>query len=200
MSNIRLANYNTGTSRWIEIPTTSSGNNSNGTATSSVFVTSTGSDDYTLGSITDLKPRAKFSPTGPVCGASGIPVTFTYPVAIPFNYTLSYTIDGVAQIPVTVTSLPYTLPTTVTGTYKLTDFTYDIPSSPKTGVVDPGTVVVYPLPTAICSWIRSGFVRNNNSNPGSKYSCSWNWNVEYYQWVWWYVNYTMPVLIVNSLD
>ena len=52
LSNIRLARYNTGTSSWVEIPTTSSGNNSNGTATSVGFVTSTGSDDYTLGSIT----------------------------------------------------------------------------------------------------------------------------------------------------
>ena len=127
MSNIRLANYNTGTSKWIEIPTSSSGNNFNGTATSTGLVTSTGSDDYTLGSITDLKPRAKLSPTGPVCGAAGIPVTFTAPIPIPFDYTLSYTINGAAQVPITITPamIPYTLPTPVPGVYKLTDFAYD---------------------------------------------------------------------------
>src|SRR5664280_3842914 len=61
MSNIRLAKYNTGTSSWTEIPTFSSGDNFNGTATSTVFLTSSGSDDYTLASVTDLKPRAKLS-------------------------------------------------------------------------------------------------------------------------------------------
>ena len=84
MSNIRLAKYNTGTSSWTEIPTFSIGDNSNGTATSTVFLTSSGSDDYTLGSVTDLKPRAKLSPVGPVCGNTGIPITFT----APYCYTL----------------------------------------------------------------------------------------------------------------
>ena len=115
MSNIRLAKYNTGTSSWTEIPTFSSGDNSNGTATSTVLLTSSGSDDYTLGSITDLKPRAKLSPLGPICGNAGIPITFTAPYAIPFNYVVNYTINGVAQLPVTITSVTppasYILPT-----------------------------------------------------------------------------------------
>ncbi len=147
MSNIRLAKYDTGTSKWIEIPTTSSGNDSNGTATSVGVVTSTGSDDYTLGSITDLKPRAKLSPTGPICGATGIPVTFTAPYAIPFDYTLNYKIDGVPQIPVTITpgDIPYSLPTPTPGVYQLTDFKYN--SGASTGVVDPGTVTAYAEPT-----------------------------------------------------
>ena len=146
LSNIRLANYNTGTSKWVEIPAIALGNNSNGTATSAGIVTSTGSDDYTLGSITDLKPRAKLAPTGPVCGSAGIPVSFTAPVGIPLNYSLSYTVNGAAQTPVSVTSVPYTLSTPVPGVYKLTDFTYDIPGSSKTGVVDAGTVTVNPVP------------------------------------------------------
>ena len=145
MSNIRLANYNTGTTSWVEIPTTSSGDNYNGTATSVGVVTSTGSDDYTLGAITDLKPRAKLNPAGPVCGISGIPVSFTAPYPIPFNYTLNYTLNGVPQVPVTVTSVPYTLPTPVPGTYKLTDFTYD--NGTKVGVVDASTVTAYADPT-----------------------------------------------------
>ena len=147
LSNIRLADYNTGTSSWEEIPTSSTGDNFNGTATSSVLVTTTGSDDYTLASITSLKPRAKLSPVGPVCGTSGIPVTFTAPFVIPFDYTLSYTIDGVAQVPVTITSgmVPYTLPTPVPGTYRLTDFTYN--SGSLTGVADATAIDVYEQPT-----------------------------------------------------
>ena len=145
LSNIRLAKYDTGTSKWIEVPTTASGTNFNGTATSLSLVTSTGSDDYTLGSITDLKPRAKLSPVGPVCGTAGIPVTFTAPFLIPFNYTLSYTIDGTAQVPVTITSVPYTLPTPVPGVYKLTDFTYS--NGTLTGVVDASSISVYAVPT-----------------------------------------------------
>ncbi|MGC1391256.1 MAG: DUF2341 domain-containing protein, partial [Bacteroidales bacterium] len=147
ISNIRLANYNTGTSKWVEIATTSSGNNSNGTATSTGLVTSTGSDDYTLGSIADLKPRAKLAPVGPVCGAAGIPVTFTSPLGIPFNYTLSYTINGVAQVPVTIlpAMIPYTLPTPVPGIYKLTDFTYN--SGASIGVVDASSISVFAVPT-----------------------------------------------------
>ena len=147
IANIRLANYNTGSSSWVEIPTTSAGNNFNGTATSTGFVTYTGTDNYTLGSITTLKPRAKLSPTGPVCGAAGIPVTFTYPGPIPFDYTLTYTINGAAQTPITITSgmVPYTLPTLVPGDYKLTGFTYN--SGASNGVVDASIVTAYNVPT-----------------------------------------------------
>ncbi len=147
LSNIRLAGYNTGTSSWEEIPTMATGNNSNGTATSTSLITTTGDNDYTLASITSLKPRAKLSPTGPVCGASGIPVTFTAPFVIPFDYSLSYTINGVAQVPVTITSgmVPYTLPTPVAGVYKLTDFTYN--SGASIGVADAGTISVFDSPT-----------------------------------------------------
>jgi gliding motility-associated-like protein len=147
LSNIRLAGYNTGTSSWVEIPTSATGNNSNGTATSTDLVITTGTDDYTLGSITDLKARAKLSPTGPVCGSAGIPVTFTAPFSIPFDYVLSYTLNGVAQVPVTITSgmVPYSLPTPGPGIYKLTDFTYN--SGANIGVADANSITVYASPT-----------------------------------------------------
>ena len=155
MSNIRLAKYNTGTSSWTEIPTSSTGDNSNGTATSTVLLTSTGTDDYTLGSVTDLKPRAKLSPLGPICGNTGIPITFTAPYAIPFNYVVNYTIDGVAQLPVTITAATplasYILPTPGSGlgpwVYRLTDFTYNVGVLPKAGVVDATPVTAYAAPT-----------------------------------------------------
>ncbi|MBK9391785.1 MAG: hypothetical protein IPN68_16940 [Bacteroidetes bacterium] len=154
LSNIRLSRFDTGIlpdPSWVEIPTISVGNNSNGTSSSTVFVVSsvTGSDNYTLGSITDLKPRAKLSPAGSVCGTSGIPVTFTAPYPITFDYILSYTEAGTPKV-VTITSadLPYSIPTPVPGVYALTDFTYNTLGTPKTGVVDAGTVTVYPVPTA----------------------------------------------------
>ncbi len=145
MSNIRLANYSTGLSSWIEVPTTSIGNNFNGTASSTGLLTSTGSDDYTLGSTADLTPRAKFSPTGPVCGTAGIPLTFSAPFVIPFNYTIGYTFNGVAQLPVTISSVPDSLPTPLPGTYVLTDFTYN--NGLSTGVVDGTPVTTYADPT-----------------------------------------------------
>ncbi len=177
MSNIRLAKYNTGTSSWAEIPTFASGDNSNGTATSSILLTSTGTDDYTLGSITDLKPRAKLSPAGPVCGSAGIPVIFTAPYGIPFDYILNYTIDGFAQIPVTITPamLPYTLPTTPgPGVYKLTDFTYNVGSGSIVGVVDASSIAVYALPTTanagpdqpMCG-VTTSFLAGNNPTSGT---------------------------------
>jgi hypothetical protein len=157
MSNIRLAKYNTGTSSWTQISTFSAGDNSNGTASSTVQLTSSGSDDYTLGSITDLKPRAQLTPAGPVCGASGIPISFTAPYSIPFNYVINYTINGVAQVPITITSATppasYILPTPGVGlgpwVYKLTDFTYNVGVSPKVGVVDVSGVTVYAAPTSL---------------------------------------------------
>ncbi|MCU0461891.1 MAG: hypothetical protein MUF36_07755 [Bacteroidales bacterium] len=145
IANMRVVNYSGGS--WVEVPTTAAGDNNNGTASSTGLVTYTGSDDYTLGSVTTLIPRASFTPSGPVCGNSGIPVTFTAPGAIPFNYVLSYTINGAAQAPVTITlaMIPYTLPTAVPGTYKLTGFTYN--SGANTGVVNTTPVTAYATPT-----------------------------------------------------
>ena len=145
IANMRVVNYS-GAS-WIEVPTTATGDNNNGTASSTALVTYTGSDDYTLGSITTLIPRAAFNPSGPVCGNSGIPVTFTAPSAIPFNYTLNYTRDGAAQTPIIITPamIPYTLPTPVPGTYKLTGFMYN--TGANTGVVDATPVTTYATPT-----------------------------------------------------
>ena len=147
LSNMRLTNYNTGTSKWVEIPTTSTGDNYNGTATSTSLLSSTGSDEYTLASVTDLRPKAKFSPAGPVCGAAGIPVTFAAPGPIPFDYVINYTVNGAAQPPVTITSgmVPYTLPTPAPGVYVLTGFTYN--SGASTGSVDVTPITVSATPT-----------------------------------------------------
>jgi hypothetical protein len=148
LSDMRVADYNTGT-EWTEIGSSASGDNNNGTVTTSseISLPVGGSSDFTTACINITKPRARLNPTGAVCGADGIPVTFTYSAAIPFNYTLDYTIDGVAQPQITITSgeVPYTLTTLITGTYKLTAFSYN--NGVNNGVVDQSEIIVYDNPT-----------------------------------------------------
>jgi len=147
LSDMRVAYDNGGT--WTELASSASGDGSNGTVSTSSRYTipASGTEEFTIACINTIKPRARFSPSGPVCGTSGIPVTFIG-ASIPFNYILSYKKDEVAQTPVTITSVPYTLPTSATGaTYVLTGFSYNNPSSPTNGVVDPTPVTTYTVPT-----------------------------------------------------
>ncbi|MGD9978460.1 MAG: hypothetical protein AB7S54_11060, partial [Bacteroidales bacterium] len=149
LSDMRVANYNTGTTSWEELASAATGNSSSGTVytTSRVTVPAAGLANYTLACINTIKPRARLSPPGPVCGSAGIPVSFIG-ATIPLNYILGYKIDGIAQTPVTITTIPYTLPTGTTGaTYTLTSFTYNNPGTPTTGVVDPTPVTTYTVPT-----------------------------------------------------
>jgi len=134
-------------SNWNEITSSASGDNFNGTVytSSRVTIPASGTGIFTVGCINTTKPRATLSPAGPICGGAGIPVTFSSSFPINLNYTLSYTIDNIAQIPVTVSSLPYILPTPSAGAYKLTAFTYN--NGTGTGVVDQGTVTGYDVPT-----------------------------------------------------
>ncbi|RLD62156.1 MAG: hypothetical protein DRJ01_06630, partial [Bacteroidetes bacterium] len=145
VSDMRVAKYNTGTLTWEEVSSSASGSNSTGTVSTSSRITipTAGSDNYTTACINTIKPRAKLTPSGPVCGTAGIPITFTSAPAL--NYVLSYSVDGVAQTDITVTATPYVLPTPIAGAYKLTAFTYN--NGSNTGVVDAGTVNVYEEPT-----------------------------------------------------
>lgn len=149
LSDMRVARFNTTNSEWEELTSNAAGDDYDGTVftTSRVTIPAAGSSDFTTACINAVKPRAKLEPTGPVCGADGIPVSFTATGAIPFDYILEYTIDGTPQTPITITSgdLPYTLPTPVAGEYQLTSFRYD--SGNELGVVDANTVTAYELPT-----------------------------------------------------
>jgi len=165
---ISIGSYLTSTSKWVQLASSASGDNYNGTALTTGFASSTGSNDYTLASLTILRPKAKLDPLGPICGNAGIPVTFVYPFALPFNYTLNYTIDGIAQPQVAVSSTPYILPTPTPGVYKLTGFTYN--NGAGTGVVDVSSVIVNAVPTtsdagpdqSLCG-VTAAFL---NANPG----------------------------------
>lgn len=142
LSDMRVAEHDG--SDWIEVTSTATGDDYNGSVESVSRVSfPVAGNNVTLACINVTKPKATLSPSGPVCGAAGIPVTFTQSPAL--DYTLSYSIDGVPQTPVDITTLPYTLPTPTAGVYQLTGFTYN--SGANVGVVDANTVTAYDLPT-----------------------------------------------------
>lgn len=147
LSDMRVAYYRTATTTWNELDSEASGNDNNGTVGTTNRVTIPAADGYyrfTTACINTVKPRAKLTPSGPICGNAGIPITFSSNPGL--NYLLSYTVDGVPQPDVSVTATPYVLPTIPTGgVYQLTAFTYD--SGNKTGAVNKQTVTVYENPT-----------------------------------------------------
>jgi hypothetical protein len=146
ITDLQAAEYNSGTSSWTALTSTTSGSNSSGDVSSTNNVSlSVATKNYSIGSISNTRPTATLSPTGPVCGTAGIPVTFTSSVPITLNYTLSYKLNGVAQTPVVVSALPYTLPTPTAGTYQLTGFTYN--NSSVAGAVDGTIITDYTSPT-----------------------------------------------------
>lgn len=136
ISDIRVAEYNTGTTSWEAKSTTASGDDYNGTAETDNKM-NLDEHDYTLGSISSLKPRASFSSTADICQGEDMYVEFTNTAA---SYEFTYSIDGGADQPVTTSSNPYTLNASSAGRYKLTSFTG--------GVVDTNSVLVLPSPTA----------------------------------------------------
>jgi hypothetical protein len=145
ISDLYVAEYNTGTSLWNQQPSTSSGTNGVGAVISTNSLNeSTTPLNYSIATITNTRPIATLSPAGQVCGNAGIPVTFTSPGPITLPYTLNYTIGGTAQTAVIVNALPYTLPTATAGLYKLTGFKYN--GSSVNGVVDPSSVNVLASP------------------------------------------------------
>ncbi|MFT3740034.1 MAG: hypothetical protein QM786_14875 [Breznakibacter sp.] len=148
VSDLRVASYNVSTSKWGHNASSATGDNNSGTISSSgrIAVPASGRVDLTSATVNTVKPKAKLTPSGTICGtSSGIPVTFTSSAPIGFNYILNYKINGVAKAPVTISALPYVLPAAEVGTYQLTSFTYD--NGNEAGVVDAGVVTVYAIPT-----------------------------------------------------
>jgi hypothetical protein len=105
---------------WNAILSTSFGDNDNGSVETDDRQTfATGSDLFTTACVNTTVPLARFAPAGAVCGNAGIPVEFVASGAIPFDYALDYTINGVPQATINLTAidLPYTLPTPTAGIY-----------------------------------------------------------------------------------
>ncbi len=174
MSDMRVAMYSGGS--WTEQPSVTTGSPLIGTVeTSGIVNIPNTATSFTIAAISTTKGRALLNPTGPVCGNAGIPVSFTSFDPIPLNYTLDYTINGVPQPTVNITSLPYTLPTPTAGVYQLTGFTYN--NGATIGVVDPTTVTVYDVPTtanagpdqSLCG-ISSATLAGNDPSP---YTGTW---------------------------
>jgi hypothetical protein len=173
---MRVAEYNTGISQWDEIASTATGTLLNGSVetSASVAVPVTGKN-FTTATVTSTKPIAALNPAGAVCAGTGIPIRITTYSPISFYYELDYTIEGVPQPTVQISSLPYTLPAPVAGVYALTAFRYN--NGTLDGIVNATPVTVYDLPPAanagadqsLCG--ASGTTLNGN-NP-APYSGLW---------------------------
>ncbi|HLN20026.1 MAG TPA: hypothetical protein VK213_02990, partial [Bacteroidales bacterium] len=154
MVDMRVAELAAG--KWNELVSSTSGSDDVGDVSSSndINFTAGATKSFTSGSITTRKPRAAFSPAGPVCGlTSGIPVTFTSFDPISPDFTITYTRNNVLQAPVTFTALdvpPYILTTSAYADYKLVSFTYYQGAILKTGVVDP-TIVTVGAPATVAN-------------------------------------------------
>ncbi len=145
LADIRVTQYDG--AEWQELPSTATGNDNIGTVVINFRVTvSDGGIDFTTATVNTNKPKVRLNPTAAVCDlTSGIPLEIVTTVPTPLNYVISYSIDNVDQPSLTLTGSPYALPTTKTGVYVLTGFTYD--NGTKVGVVDVTQVEVFAAPT-----------------------------------------------------
>ncbi|MBL0358630.1 MAG: right-handed parallel beta-helix repeat-containing protein [Chitinophagaceae bacterium] len=113
---------------------------------------------------TPIPPTATVSGGGQVCAGGVLPAvvfTFTYGT---FPFTLQYSINGVAQTPVTgINDLQYTIPHASPGLYTVTSITD--PFSTGSGIGSATVTVVQPL---------AGFNINDNSQclPGNNFQFS----------------------------
>jgi hypothetical protein len=177
VSDMRLATYNTGTSKWEQLNSVTSGSVSVGDVVNNNWTTiASASTMFTTASVSTTRPIASLNPSGPVCGSSGIPVKITTYSAISFPYTITYTIDGVAQAPITISSLPYAIPTNTFGTYRLTSFKYN--GGAANGVVNTTTATAYATPTTSDAGIDQSQCSSThvflNANSPAPYTGSWS--------------------------
>jgi len=169
LADMRVAQYVSG--RWTQITSVAAGTVNNGTVETRFTVTISATEaSFTSACLSGTLARAAFGVSGYICGSSGIPLVFTSFNPINLNYTIGYTINGTPQTPVTVTALPFTLPTPSPGIYKLTSFRFN--NGLGTGVVDAQTVTVYATPPAsmagpdqsLCG-LSSATLAGNNPTP-----------------------------------
>lgn len=169
LADMRVAQYLSG--RWTQVTSIAAGTVNKGTVETRFSVTISATEaSFTSACISGTLARAAFGGSGYICGTAGIPVVFTSFNPISLNYTIGYTINGTPQVPITVTALPFTLPTPSPGIYKLTSFKFNNGSG--TGVVDAQTVTVYETPPAamagpdqsLCG-LSSATLAGNNPSP-----------------------------------
>ena len=143
INEIVVAEFN-GTN-WAEKPSNNpSGDNYDGTVKTTAAI-NTDLIYYTLGSTITISAQAYFTTPNDVCENVSIPVSFSGVTASELNFTLYYSYNSGASSSVSVTALPYSLPTADgPGTYELTGFEYN--SGGNTGVVDNTVVTVNAAP------------------------------------------------------
>lgn len=177
MPDMRVALYNTGTSKWEEQVSTASGSNSVGDVATSSWITIPSSyARFTTATVSSTRPIASLNPGPSVCGSSGIPLKVTTYTAISFPYTITYSIDGTIQAPLTINAMPYTIPTSTFGEYKLLTFKYN--GGAANGVVNTTTATAYQSPTVSNAGIdqsqcSSTHVNLNANNP-APYTGAWS--------------------------
>nr|WP_321453212.1 PKD domain-containing protein [uncultured Carboxylicivirga sp.] len=146
LTDIRVVNYDG--ANWQEINSSANGTDVKGQVitVNRVTITAAGSD-FTTATVNTNKPKIRFNPDGSVCDlTTGIKVEMTSTVPTAADYEISYSIDGIAQTPLIVSSFPYYLPTPTFGVYELTGFKYD--DKVREGVFDSSIIEVFPSPTA----------------------------------------------------
>lgn len=126
VSDMKLAQYSA--SKWTEVVSTASGTNNSGIVKSNSLVSiPIAGCDFTTATKNAHKPTARFKLTDDVCGDAGIPIELSSKHSvIAGSYRLKYSVDGVVQPEVSFNTgdLPYSLPTSLQGLYRLVSFTY----------------------------------------------------------------------------
>ncbi len=112
----------------------------------------TGDNNPTLPSkiYTITCPSVTLTGGGNACAPTTVPltITFTNP-STGFSATVNYSINGIAQTPLTITSSPYTLNATSSGTYVITSVAFSSPASTCNATISGSSeVTISPLVTA----------------------------------------------------
>jgi len=160
MSDIKVAEFNTGTNLWEEKNTIVSGNDQQGTARTSDKM-DLDEHIYTLASISSVKPKAGFGSQEDACTGEGLSISFSNTASA---YTFTWNVDGGPGQEVTTSSNPYILATSVPGRYRITDFVG--------GIADTSSVLVHATPvstftaseTEICSGESITFTAGGGTN------------------------------------
>lgn len=142
-ANIRVAEFN-GTN-WIEKTSVIDAAGQTARTSANIPIVNTSHPQfYTLGAVTTVTARARFASTANICEGALIPITFSGVLASDLHYEIRYTVNGVGETTVTITSLPYAgIPTAGRpGTYRLTGFRYRVNGTPVVGAWDNSEAVL----------------------------------------------------------
>jgi hypothetical protein len=176
LSDLRVALYNTGSSSWVAQASSAAGTSTLGDVVNNAWITiPSASSSFTSASVSSTRPIASLNPGPSVCGSSGIPLKVVNYTPISFPYTITYSIDGAVQPPLTVNAMPYTIATNTYGEYKLLTFKYN--GGASNGVVNTLTATAYAIPTTSNAGIDQSQCSSThvflNANDPAPYTAAW---------------------------